>query len=164
MDLPSDLSDSPFATLVEADHSRHYGLHLMAEKWGFGGKGNCRAIFNGMGHRSGFPDSLQRFAGPAPQRHRAARQNQTERGCRTDALAASGRRSSKEGGMPVPDDRGNFKQHWCGCSESDEDNRDQHNYQGHDRMHYDAKRAMVCIAVRCMHMRHLDHGQKRKQD
>ena len=81
-----------------------------------------------------------------------------------DALTASGRRASKEGGIPVSDDRASFEQHWRRGSESDEDNHDHHDREGYYRVHRDAQWAMVSIALDRMRMHYLGHSQQHQQD
>jgi hypothetical protein len=66
--------------------------------------------------------------------------------------------------MPVSGDCANFKDRGRGSSYSDQYNRDQHDHERHNRVHHHAQRAMVSIASRSMHVRHLDNGQKRHQD
>jgi hypothetical protein len=66
--------------------------------------------------------------------------------------------------MPVSDDRANFKEYWRGGSKPDQDNHDQHNHDGRDRVHHDAYCAMVGVAFGRMNVRHLDNSQKRQQD
>lgn len=83
--------------------------------------------------------------------------NQAENGNRKDALATSGRWASKERGMPVSDGRVNLKRHRRGSFNPDQENRDQQHYKGRDRMHHDAKRAMIGIGVDRMCKRHMDN-------
>lgn len=77
---------------------------------------------------------------PQPRRPKAATgtRNQTENGNRKDGLAAGRRGASKEGRMPVSDDRVNFKRHWSRGVDSDEDSRSHQGHDGHDGMHRDA--------------------------
>jgi hypothetical protein len=66
--------------------------------------------------------------------------------------------------MPEPGDCANFNDYRRRSSNPDQDNRDQHDNEGHDRVHHHAQRAMVGIAVGRVDVRHLDNGQKRQQD
>jgi hypothetical protein len=63
--------------------------------------------------------------------------------------------------MPVSGDRANFKGYWRAGTDPDQDNHDQHDHDGYNRMHRNAQRAMVGIAIGCMEVRYLDHSQKR---
>ena len=74
---------------------------------------------------------------------------------RKDALAACWRGASKEGGMPVSDNRADFKQLRRWGSDPDQDNRRCNHHEGCHRAHHDAQRATVGIArgrmcIRCM--------------
>jgi hypothetical protein len=101
-----------------------------------------------------------------PRRPQAATgiRNLTENLDRKDVLAASGRRAVEEGGMPISTNRTNFKRRLRCRSEPDHDNADCHDHERHDRVNYNAERAMISITADRMHMRHLGHGQKRQQD
>ena len=66
--------------------------------------------------------------------------------------------------MPVSGDRANFNECRSGGSDPDQDNHDQHDHDGHNRVHRDAKRAVVCIADGRMDVHYLDHGQKGEQN
>ena len=103
---------------------------------------------------------------PLPRRSKATTggQNQTENENWKDALAANGRRASKEGGIPVPDYRGDFKQHRRRGSESDQDNHDHHDREGHYRVHRDAQWALVSAALDRMRMHYLGYSQQHQQD
>jgi hypothetical protein len=81
-----------------------------------------------------------------------------------DALAASGRGANKEGRRPVSGDRADFKKDWRGGSDPDQDYRDQHDHKGHNRVHRDAKRAVVGVAIGRMDVHYLDHGEKCEQN
>ena len=89
--------------------------------------------------------------------------NGTQAENRKDALAAGGRRACKELGMPVANHRSRLKhrhlgldlhQHHCGSR----------NHDRRSRVHHDAQRAVVGIALQRMHVRHLRHSQQRHQD
>jgi hypothetical protein len=89
-------------------------------------------------------------------------QSIVQKGIRKDGLAAGGRGTRKELGVTVPDDRARLKDWGAGLD------MDQHDHGGRDRdgrcrVHYDAQRAMVGIAVERMHVRYLDHGQQRQK-
>jgi hypothetical protein len=64
--------------------------------------------------------------------------------------------------MPVTDDRARLDNRRR-SPHPDQDNRSRHHRNRRCRVHGDAQRTMVRIPVQRMHMRHLDHGQKRKQ-
>ncbi len=66
--------------------------------------------------------------------------------------------------MRVSGDRTDFKKTWRQNFDPDHDHRDQHDYDGHNRVHRDAQRAVIGIAIRCMDVHYLGHGQKREQD
>lgn len=66
--------------------------------------------------------------------------------------------------MPVPDNRSNFKQRRADGFDPDQDNRDQHDHDGDNRVHCQAQRALVGIASGRMDVHYLDHGQNRKQN
>jgi hypothetical protein len=66
--------------------------------------------------------------------------------------------------MPVPGDRANFNYRRSRRCNPYQDDHDQHDYDGHDRVHHRAQRAMVGIAVECMNVRYLDKEKKRQQD
>jgi hypothetical protein len=66
--------------------------------------------------------------------------------------------------MPVSDNRVNFKKRWGEGFNPDQDNRDQHDHDGHNRVHRDAQHAVVGIAGGRMDVHYLDHGQKREQN
>ena len=65
--------------------------------------------------------------------------------------------------MAVQDDRAHYKNRGRGL------NLDEHNHCRDDgdrcsRLHRDAQRAMVGIRLQRVHVRHLDHSQKRQQN
>ncbi len=113
-----------------------------------------------------------RFGGPAcadAPKHRRQKSGWDQRnsGCnrknRKDALAAGRRRACEKLGMPVANHRTRLihrrrslylSQHHHGSR-----NRDRRS-----RMHHDAQRAMVGIALQHMRVRHLHHGQQRHQE
>ena len=64
-----------------------------------------------------------------------------------DALEACRGRACEEGRMPVSGDRANLKERGSRRSDPNQDNRDQQEHEGNDRVHHDAERAMVGIAV-----------------
>jgi hypothetical protein len=64
--------------------------------------------------------------------------------------------------MPVADNRARLGNR-CGTPHSDQDNRSRHHRNRRSRVHRNAQRAMVGVALQWMHVRHLDHGQKRQQ-
>ena len=66
--------------------------------------------------------------------------------------------------MPVSSDRANFKKTWRQNFDPDQNNRDQHDHDGHNRVHRDAQRAVVGIASGRMDVHYLGHGQKREQN
>jgi len=66
--------------------------------------------------------------------------------------------------MPEPGNRLNFKNHRGDGFDPDQDNRDQHDHDGHNRVHRDAQRAVVGIAIGCVDVHYLGHGEKREQD
>jgi hypothetical protein len=66
--------------------------------------------------------------------------------------------------MPVSGDCANFKERRRRSSDPDQNNHDQHDNEGYNRVHHHAQRAMVGIAVGRMDVRHLDHDQKGQQD
>ena len=92
------------------------------------------------------------------------RRNQTENWNRRDALAAGGRRASKEGGMPEADDRARFEQHKRGGPDPGQNDSGQDGWGRNYRVHQNAYRAMVCIACNRMHVRQLDQNEKCQQD
>ena len=53
--------------------------------------------------------------------------------------------------------------HWGGSLDLDQHDHRGHDRDGRSRVHHDAQRAMVGVAVERMHVRHLDHGQQRQQ-
>jgi len=69
--------------------------------------------------------------GPHPSIHVGASGIRLKMGSE-DALEASRRRANKEGRMPVFCDRPNFNKYWRGSSDPNQDNRDQHDHEGHD--------------------------------
>lgn len=64
--------------------------------------------------------------------------------------------------MPVSCDRAAFKRSWSRNFDLDQDHRDQHDREGHKRVHDDTQRAVVSIASGRMGMHYLGHGQKRE--
>lgn len=122
-ELPSDLFHPSPAPFVESDHSRHHGLHRVAEGCENQVVGNGRRILCAM--VGSFHSGSACGDTPLPRHPKAAtgRRDQTEEGNRKDALAVSRRGPSKEGRMPVPDDRVNFKRHWSCGTDSDKDSR-----------------------------------------
>ena len=81
---------------------------------------------------------------------------------RKGALAADGRWASEELGLPIPDDRARLDNR-LGGADSDQDYYSRGNRNRRRRVHRDAQRTMVGIAVQSMDMRHLDHGHHRQQ-
>jgi hypothetical protein len=62
--------------------------------------------------------------------------------------------------MPVAGYRARLdNRRWC--PHSDQDDRCRHHRNRHSRVHRDTQRAMIGIALQGMHVRYLDHGQKR---
>lgn len=66
--------------------------------------------------------------------------------------------------MPVSTNRASLKLRVRCGSDPDHDNAGCHDHERHDRVHYNAERAMISISTDRMHMRHLGHGQERQQD
>lgn len=66
--------------------------------------------------------------------------------------------------MPVPDNCSDFKNTWRQNFDPDQDHRDQHDHDGHNRVHRHAQRAVVGVALGRMDVHYLRHGQKREQD
>ncbi|MGB8029156.1 MAG: hypothetical protein WCF30_05760 [Terracidiphilus sp.] len=60
--------------------------------------------------------------------------------------------------MPVSDDRADFKKTWRQNFDPDQDHRDQHDHDGHNRVHRDAELAMIGVIPNRMHMRYLGDG------
>ena len=58
---------------------------------------------------------------------------------RRDALAVGGRRTIKEGRMPISDDRPSFAHHGCCGSDPDQNNPSDHDHERHYRVHRGAK-------------------------
>ena len=111
----------------------------MAEECGNqAAEGNCRSAVYALGHRSVSKSDFGDGKGASPINSRGGERNQTENGNRKDGLAAGRRGASKEGRMPVSDDRVNFKRHWSRGVDSDEDSRSHQGHDGHDGMHRDA--------------------------
>ena len=66
--------------------------------------------------------------------------------------------------MPVSGDRTDFKVTLRQNFDPDQDDHDQHDHDGHNRVHRDAQRAVVGIAIRRMDVYNLSDGQKRNQN
>jgi hypothetical protein len=66
--------------------------------------------------------------------------------------------------MPVTSDTANLKQRRRSGADLDQKKRSDHDQQGHNRVDHDAQLAVFGIGADGMHMRHLNHGQKRQQD
>jgi len=68
--------------------------------------------------------------------------------------------------MPVPGDRANFNYRRRRRCDPNQDNCNQRDHDGHDRVHHGAQRAMVgiAVAVERMDVRDLDNEQKRQQN
>ena len=66
--------------------------------------------------------------------------------------------------MPISDNRVNFTQRRGDGFDPGQDHCDQHDHDGHNRVHRDAQRAVVGIASGCVDVHYLGHGQKREQD
>ena len=66
--------------------------------------------------------------------------------------------------MPVSGDHADFKRTQRRNFNPDEDDCDQHDHDGHNRVHGDAQRAMVGIAIGRMDVRYLNDGKQREQD
>jgi hypothetical protein len=66
--------------------------------------------------------------------------------------------------MPKSDNRVDFRQRRGDGFDPDQDNRDQHDHDGHNRVHRDAKRAVVSIAIGRMDVHYLGHCQKCEQN
>jgi hypothetical protein len=92
------------------------------------------------------------------------RRNQTEDADRKDELAADRRRSNKEGGIPASGDDANVKWNRRSNSDPDQDYRDQHDHDRHDRVHRNAQCAMVGIVIGRMDVRYLGDCKQREQD
>ena len=90
------------------------------------------------------------------------RRNQTKNWNRRDVLAASGRRASKQDGMPVSDDRASLAHRGRCDSDPDQENLSHGDCERHHRVHHDAQRTMIGVAANRMHVRHLGHGQNRQ--
>src|ERR1035441_6285276 len=82
---------------------------------------------------------------------------------RKDGLAAGWRRTCNEFRMPVPNHGLRLNGGGCGLDLDQYAHRG-HNRDGRRRVHCNAQRAMVGIAVQRMHVRHLHHGKQRQQD
>jgi hypothetical protein len=65
--------------------------------------------------------------------------------------------------MPISNNRASLKQHRYGGSDPDQQNRDYHHQKGHNRVHHDAKRAMIGIGVDRMCKRYMDNRHQQKQ-
>jgi hypothetical protein len=66
--------------------------------------------------------------------------------------------------MPVSGDRADFKKTWRQNFDPGQDHCDQQDHDGHNRVHRDAQRAVVGIAIRRMDVHYLGYGQKREQN
>jgi hypothetical protein len=66
--------------------------------------------------------------------------------------------------MPISDNWVNLKQRRGEGFNPDQDNRDQHDHDGHNRVHCDTQRAVVGIASGRMDVHYLDHCEKRDQN
>jgi hypothetical protein len=66
--------------------------------------------------------------------------------------------------MPVSGDYADFKKTWRQNVDPHQDYRDQHDHEGHNRVHRDAECTLVGIAIGRMDVHYLDHGQKREQN
>lgn len=66
--------------------------------------------------------------------------------------------------MPESGDCAAFKNTRRQNFNPDQDHRDQHDHEGHYRVHRDAQHAVVGIAIGCMDMHYLGHSQKCEQD
>lgn len=92
------------------------------------------------------------------------RQKQIEDEVGKDTLAASRRRAHKQGTVPEPGNRTNFKirrQHRFDTNQEDYDkqNRDRNN-----RVHGNAQIAMASITFACVNVHHLSNGEKREKN
>ena len=92
-----------------------------------------------------------------------ARNNGTQAEIGKTPLTAGGRRACNELGMPVADSRARLKnrRRSLNLHQHHHGNR---NRDGRRRVHHDAQRAVVGIALQRMHVRHLHHGQQRHQE
>jgi len=66
--------------------------------------------------------------------------------------------------MPISGDRASFKKSRRQNLDPDQDPRDQHDREGHNRVHRDTQRAVVGIASGRMDVHYLSHGQKCEQE
>lgn len=82
---------------------------------------------------------------------------------RNDALAAAGRGANEELGLPEAGNRVRLKNR-CGGLKLDQDDNGGGYGDGRCRVHHDAERAMVGVAIDGMDVRHLNDGQQRQQN
>lgn len=78
-------------------------------------------------------------------------------------LAGGWGRTSKELRVPVTNQRSRFENRGSRF-DLDQDHRGSRDRNGRSRVHDNAQRAMVSIALSGMDVRHLDHGEQRQQD
>ena len=80
-----------------------------------------------------------------------------------DALAAAGRGTNEELGLPIAGDRLRLK-NWRAGFDLDQDNNGGGDRNGGSRVKQDAERAVVGIGIDRMHVRYLDNGKECQQD
>ncbi len=136
----------------------------MAENAGIEPRQTYCGVLYASGHRSVSASAFANRKGSSPPGRCNRRAESGRKSGRKDALQASGRWAIKKGGMPVPGGRANFDYRRRRRCEANQDNRDQLDHDGHDRVHDGAQGAVVGIAVGRMNVRHLDYEQKRKQN
>jgi hypothetical protein len=156
---PLNFLDSPLAAFIEVDYS-HHGPHLTADDVKL--TAACTAAVSSEHSRSINPirgQSERRRKGVSSQNIRRDNGIKLERN-RKDALAANGRRASKEGGMPIADNRVDLKRR-RGCGrDPDQQSRDHHDQKGHDSVHHDANLAVVRVGVDRMRKRYVHNRQQ----
>lgn len=161
---PPDFLNTPLAPFVEVDHARHHGLPMAAAECGDPAAANWKLpqLLPWRGHRSGLGSVCRKTHHRPRQNRRGAGKVRLKFEALSDALAR--RWACKEGGVPVTKNGANFKQHRGRSADLDQEKRGHHDQQRHDRMNRDAQGAMFGVCADGMHVRHLNHGQKRQQD
>jgi hypothetical protein len=89
--------------------------------------------------------------------------NQAELESYEDALTGGWGRTGEELRMPVTNDCAGFENRGRRF-DLDHDDHDSRYHNGRGCVHDNAQRAMVCVTLDGMDVRHLDYGQQRKQD